>query len=306
MHAISILQARGVGAIPEVALWAIDRFVAVTSVPAVELAYPVETAWGRGWCHRPLADTIPGAEKLLQALVGGRRPKHICGEQLEEGLQWLDGIAAVLDDVVQLAVPKFPGHGSFGIFDPKYHLSKVRLMYQTICRVKSTVRTVCELGFNAGHTSLIFLETLPHARVLSFDLGDIPWARWSAALLNATHGDRFEYIMGDSAKTVPAFKLANPDTECDLLLIDGGKDYALRKADLKNLRSLSKAGATLLFDEVCQEDCARGTNQSGICRTCWGGCSRAYADASRAGLIEIRECDVMESLKDGMCSAVYL
>ena len=36
MHAISILQARGVGAIPEVALWAIDRFVAVSSIPAVE------------------------------------------------------------------------------------------------------------------------------------------------------------------------------------------------------------------------------------------------------------------------------
>eukprot|EP00964_Phaeocystis_antarctica_P132207 scaffold96247_cov60-Phaeocystis_antarctica.AAC.3 len=27
---------RGVGAIPEVALWAIDRFVAVSSIPAVE------------------------------------------------------------------------------------------------------------------------------------------------------------------------------------------------------------------------------------------------------------------------------
>ena len=33
---VSILQARGGDAIPEVALWAIDRFVAVTVVPAVE------------------------------------------------------------------------------------------------------------------------------------------------------------------------------------------------------------------------------------------------------------------------------
>ena len=39
---ISILQARGGGAFPEVALSTIERFVAVTSTPAVELPEMVE------------------------------------------------------------------------------------------------------------------------------------------------------------------------------------------------------------------------------------------------------------------------
>ena len=41
---VSILQARGVGACPEVALWTTERFVAVTSTLAVELPYILHDA----------------------------------------------------------------------------------------------------------------------------------------------------------------------------------------------------------------------------------------------------------------------
>ena len=46
---VSILQARGGDAIPEVALWAIDRFVRLLSAPAVELPQNDQHRGAQGW-----------------------------------------------------------------------------------------------------------------------------------------------------------------------------------------------------------------------------------------------------------------
>lgn len=243
----------------------------------------------------------------MKAALAEQPQPQLCGPG---GLQWLQQTERVLSKVVHDAVPFFKGHGSFGIFGEST-LDKVRLFRSTVCEAGHKARTICELGFNAGHSALMFLLLAPKARVLSFDLGDIPWARWSAALLNATHGHRFTYIMGSSLATVPAYAAANPGTRCDVVFIDGAKDYAIRKADLKNFRRLADAGARLLFDEVCGEDCVRGQNRSKYCLTCWGGCSRAYAEAVRSGLVAIDKCvtpkvDGLTIESGGACSATYL
>lgn len=250
---------------------------------------------------KPLVDTTPGAKTLLNALSHGQ-PPDICAA---EGVGWIEKVARVLSRIVHDAVPKFTGHGTCGVFGEK-SMTKVNFMHDTICKVQQKVNTVCELGFNAGHSSLLFLLTVPNARVISFDLGDIPWARWGGALLNTTHGHRFEYVMGNSAVTIPKYAKAHPEVKCDLLLIDGGKEYNLRKADLNNFRTMSNTGSTLLFDEVCQEDCVRGANRSNICDTCWNGCTKAYARAAATGLLKIDECAMVRETGDGMCSAVYL
>ena len=69
------------------------------------------------------------------------------------------------------------------------------------------VFTVCEVGFNMGHSSLNWLLTDEAVRVVSFDLGDNAYTRHGAAYLKERFGaHRLELVVGDSAVTVPAYK----------------------------------------------------------------------------------------------------
>ena len=96
---------------------------------------------------------------------------------------------------------KYDVHGLFGIFANgdavagrpnkrnfrDYEDVKVSFMHAHACRLgQRTWRpTVCEVGFNAGLSALLLLESVPNGVVLSFDLGDMPWAR-AADSISAT------------------------------------------------------------------------------------------------------------------------
>ena len=76
----------------------------------------------------------------------------------------------------------FIKHGQWGIFDNMYGQVKTRFIYEWLCKYlrKREISTVCELGFMAGHSALLFLQTVKKARLVSFDLGDAPWSRPAA------------------------------------------------------------------------------------------------------------------------------
>lgn len=88
---------------------------------------------------------------------------------------------------------------------------------------------VCELGFNGGHSATTFLESLPTAKVYSFDLGDTPWSQRNSKHLTEKYAPRFEYIKGNSRDTLPPKK--NSGLDCDILLIDGSKGASLFPAE---------------------------------------------------------------------------
>jgi hypothetical protein len=69
----------------------------------------------------------------------------------------------------------------------RYAMTKTRFIFATLTAAfdPSAAVTVCELGFNAGHSAMLFLETLPNARVVSFDLGDTRWALENKARASA-------------------------------------------------------------------------------------------------------------------------
>ena len=68
---------------------------------------------------------------------------------------------------------------------------------------RAPLHTVCEVGFNAGHSALLWLLGAPRARVVSFDIGLYPalvGARW----LSRRFPGRFTLVQGDSAVSVGA------------------------------------------------------------------------------------------------------
>jgi len=245
----------------------------------------------------------------------------MCGEG---SYQSIDRLVLALSADVRAAFPRaYRGVGCRGIFSSRgassgfdYNNTKGVFMHERLCQLSSRLRaaasnasaplTLCEVGFNAGHTSMLLLQATGNSRVLTFDLGDYPWAKWTAQLLKEVYGDRFEATFGSSGQTVPAFHRARPAEVCDIVYIDGAKDYQLRLDDIKHFREMARAGAPLIFDEVCTRSCIVG---SGDCSKeaqpgcLWVEATAAVSDAVKQGLLLVEDCAWPKSYEgtDGIC-----
>jgi hypothetical protein len=85
------------------------------------------------------------------------------------------------------------------------------------------VRTICEIGFNAGHSASTWLKANPTATVHMFDLMKHEYTRKmldyihergdALGLVNAKQ--RLHLHEGESGVAVPAFYRQNPSAKCD-------------------------------------------------------------------------------------------
>ena len=102
---------------------------------------------------------------------------------------------------------------------------------ELVTKYKETT-TVCETGFNLGHSSLLWLQTNPRVKVFSFDLGIHPYVKPSAEYINQYFPGRLTLIIGDSRETLPRFAKANPNIKCDLFFVDGGHENNVPQSDM--------------------------------------------------------------------------
>ncbi|CAL1167756.1 unnamed protein product, partial [Cladocopium goreaui] len=124
-----------------------------------------------------------------------------------------------------------------------------------------SIRTVCEVGFNAGHSALRWLLRTK-AKVYSFDLGNHPYARPAAMWLSNQFPGRLDMTWGDSLATVPAFHREHPDVKCELIFIDGGHSYDVAIRDLKNFAALANLkNNVLLLDDTFLDDVRRAWDE---------------------------------------------
>jgi predicted O-methyltransferase YrrM len=209
---------------------------------------------------------------------------------------------------------KYTVHGLFGIFGrgdlipgssrsyfKDYEDVKVNFMHKHACLLGHRYKqpTVCEVGFNAGLSALLLLESIPHARVLSFDLGDFPWARPADAILRRQYGPaRFPgVVFGDARETIT--KVATEERfKCDMVFVDGDKSYQGRYDALVALLNVSNTHSAVFMDEVTTQACVDGTYASGAdhARQCaaldagyWPSV-RAYNRACREGWLSVQSC----------------
>ena len=120
------------------------------------------------------------------------------------------------------------------------------------------VRTICEIGFNAGHSASLWLLANPAAQVLMFDLWEHEYAARAEAFLKGPEAAalgirdgaaRLSIVRGDSRATVRAFAGSQPTTKCDLLSVDGGHEHDIAVGDIANMASLAAPGAVLVVDD---------------------------------------------------------
>ena len=102
---------------------------------------------------------------------------------------------------------------------------------------------VCEIGFNAGHSALVFLTANPRCTYTAFDLAELPWSETSAQLLRTWFPTRFNFRVG-TAGLGPALlqyaeAIRNGAPKCDLLSVDG--DHRLKPSLNDYTRGTSRA-----------------------------------------------------------------
>ncbi|XVV01176.1 O-methyltransferase [Actinosynnema sp. CA-248983] len=110
----------------------------------------------------------------------------------------------------------------------------------------SGARTIAEIGFNIGFSSIAFLESAPDARVVSFELDQRRSVALAKEFVDVRYPGRHELVVGDSTGTVPAYSGARPD----LVFVDGGHTFEIAYADIVNARRLARPGAVVVVDDV--------------------------------------------------------
>ena len=115
---------------------------------------------------------------------------------------------------------------------------------------RPNVKEIMEIGFNAGHSAETLLSANPTAHLTSFDLGRVNAMQYGKEYIDATYPGRHTLIVGDSTKTVPQFKLDNPNKRFDVIFIDGGHTYNVAKPDIVHSSGLSHSDTIVIVDDV--------------------------------------------------------
>jgi len=124
------------------------------------------------------------------------------------------------------------------------------------------IKTICETGFNAGHSALRFLAQ-SNATLFEFDLGVHPYGKVGAQFLMNKFPGRLHTLWGDSTVVMPLFRWQRSDVHCDLMVVDGGHQYDVAKSDLKNFAKMaSKSHIVAIDDSPCTDELCVGPTRA--------------------------------------------
>ena len=203
-----------------------------------------------------------------------------------------------------------------------YKHLKTRFLHQRTCEraawlSQGTKRLiqVCEIGFNAGLSSLLLLEAsasrrmgraVSGARVRSFDIDAFPYTRTASALLTLAYAERLDVSFGDAdALLAPSMNVSGRHTQqaaCDITFVDGQKSVVGKLGHLKVLAKHSaQAGAWIFVDDVKNGSwCGRRTVEPDGHTLCIGtrgtivskaaAASEGLAAAVQLGIVHLIEC----------------
>lgn len=108
------------------------------------------------------------------------------------------------------------------------------------------VKDIMEIGFNAGHSTFLYLISNPISKIQLFDLGEHSYSRLCFEYLNSEFPNRLSVVWGDSVKTLATYQ---PKIDYDLIHIDGGHWRFVAESDIRNVERISSVDSLIIFDD---------------------------------------------------------
>lgn len=115
---------------------------------------------------------------------------------------------------------------------------------------KNNIVNILEIGFNAGHSSSLFLNSTKDSKVVSFDICSHHYVDKAKKEIDILYPNRHTLIRGDSTLTLPNFVT---DIKFDLIFIDGGHSEEVAMADLLNCRRLATNDTIIVLDDYVKD-----------------------------------------------------
>jgi hypothetical protein len=128
----------------------------------------------------------------------------------------------------------------------EFHLhnkEKLRYNIYTLCRSK---KSILEVGFNGGHSAILYLYSNPNIKIKSYDICSHKYSEKCADYIKKQKIYDFDLIKGDSRETL---KKNEDGFIFELIHIDGGHGVDLVKNDLNNCKKFSDKNTILIFDD---------------------------------------------------------
>lgn len=100
-------------------------------------------------------------------------------------------------------------------------------------------KNIIEIGFNAGHSCLLYLLANNESHITVFDICEHKYTIPCFEYLQSLFPNRLTLYSGDSVETVPLFYKNNIDVKFDLIHIDGDRYNNIPKIDFDNVFKLA-------------------------------------------------------------------
>jgi predicted O-methyltransferase YrrM len=137
-----------------------------------------------------------------------------------------------------------------GIFKIEGYTEHPRHIHDLIQLVQNpSIRTIIEIGFNAGHSAELFLKHNPMVTMISFDIGEHEYVSIAKKYIDMTYPNRHSLIIGDSTIQLPDY-ISKHNISSDIIFIDGGHTYDIAKSDLENSRSFAHENTIVIMDDT--------------------------------------------------------
>ena len=121
----------------------------------------------------------------------------------------------------------------------------LRIKRNNLMSLAKPARIILEIGFNAGHSALLFLLSNPLSKLTVVDLLTHPYAQDCFDYLNTEFPSRLHLICGDSRTVLESLS----GQEFDLIHLDGGKELTIT-SDLSLTRGLAAPDHVIVIDDT--------------------------------------------------------
>ena len=140
-----------------------------------------------------------------------------------------------------------------------------------------SIKTVMEIGFNAGHSAELFLSSNKNINLVSFDIGCHKYVNLGKEFIDKTYPNRHTLIIGNSLSTVPEY-FKKENKKFDLIFIDGGHSYNVAKGDILNCKNLAHDKTIVVIDDTI--------NNNNLLKGWNIGPNRAWKEAKDSNMIK--------------------